>query len=462
MRVSPGVPGVLLAACLLAACGRSTQAAEASASTEKSEKVAPKPQVLFGGMSEKAPAEPAKPKGLPVQLPPNRDPALLAATQAFEHGDLAAARLGLMALGEDLDCELLRARLAAAQGDEIDSVRRLEAVRSAHPDQARFYATAAEIHAAAGRLKSAEEEVRKGLETSGPCADLSRARGVLALARPGGARVGLNHLLDARTADPDLPFVNAPLAEAHLLLGRQAMADKADLDAVGHARASLLCKPGDREARLLLADALTAVGQFDEALVLYETLLSEGAEMKDALARAYKQAGTAALLEGKRDLAVERALRARELGLPEDELGFGATLMEEEAQRVLADGTAALEKGEVEHGKELCERALRLDPDSIPAKHFLASAQFRLGAHAEAARLWREVLDTAHAEQIELPDPVHLNLARALYLEGRTDEVRTLLEAELQRDPEGKWAAATRELLERLDEEQQHAKSESR
>jgi len=458
----PSISGVLLAVCLLSACERSTHAAEASASTAKTEKPAAKPSVLFGSTPEKTQPEPPKAKGLPPQLPPNRAPAVLAATQALEHGDLDAARLGLMGLGDDLDCELLRARLASAEGDEIGAVRRLEAARVAHPDQGRFYATAAEIHAAAGRLKSAEEEVRKGLETCGPSADLSRARGVIAVARPGGARVGLNHLLDARTADPDLPFVNAPLAEAHLLLGRQAMADKAEADAVGHARAALLCKPGDREARLLLADALTAVGQFDEALVLYETLLSEGAEMKDALARAYKQGGTAALLAGKRDLAVERTLRARELGLPEDELGFGATLLSEEAQHALADGTAALEKGDLQQGKELCERALRLDPDSIPAKHFLASAQFRLGAHAEAARLWREVLDTAHAEQIELPDPVHLNLARALYLEGRTDEVRTLLQGELERDPDGKWAAATRELLERLDEEQQHAKSESR
>jgi tetratricopeptide (TPR) repeat protein len=329
-------------------------------------------------------------------------------------------------------------------------VRRLESVRDAHPDQARFYATAAEIHAAAGRLKSAEEEIHTGLERCGPLPELSRARGVLALARPGGARVGLNHLLDARTAEPDLPFVDGPLAEAHLLLGRQAMADKAELDAVGHARAALLCRPGDRDARMLLADALTAVGQFEEALVLYESLLSDGEPLNDALARAYKQAGTAALLEGKRELAVERALRARELGLPEEELGFGSTLLAEEAQKVLGEGTAALEKGDLEQGRARCERALRLDPRSLPAKHFLASAQFRLGAHAEAARLWREVLDVARAEELELPDPVHLNLARALYLEGRTDEVQSLLEGELARDPKGPWSDATRELLARL------------
>jgi tetratricopeptide (TPR) repeat protein len=446
---------------LLSACERSSQAAEAGSSPDQAQiQPKPKPPPLFGP-AKAAPAPEPEPKGLPPQLPRNREPAVLAAGAALERGDLDAARVGLMALGEDLDCELLRARLAAAEGDEIGAVRRLEAVRTAHPEQARFYATAAEIHSAAGRLKSAEEEVRKGLELCGPRPELSRARGVLALARPGGARVGLNHLLDARTADPELPFVDGPLAEAHLLLGRQAMADKTELDAVGHARAALLCRPGDVEARMLLADALTAVGQFEEALVLYETLLSEGAELKDALARAYKQAGTAALLENQRDLAIERALRARELGLPEAELGFGATLLEEESQRVLAEGTAALEQGEVERGKELCARALRLDPRSLPAKHFLASAQFRLGSHAEAALLWREVLDVARAEELELPDPVHLNLARALYLAGRTDEVRTLLQSELERDPQGQWAAATRELLERLEDEQ-HARHEGR
>lgn len=444
MRISI-VLGASFALGLLGACERSTEATAPVAADAAPEK--PRP---LDDSDLPPPAEPPKPAGLPPQLPPNRDAAVLAATSALARGDLDAARLGSMSLGDDLDSELLRARLAAAEGDEIGAVRRLEAVRLTHPDQARFYATAAEIHAAAGRLKSAEEEIHVGLERCGPRPELSRARGVLALARPGGARVGLNHLLDARKAEPDLPFVEGPLAEAHLLLGRQAMADKAELDAVGHARAALLCRPGEREARLLLADALTAVGQFEESLVVYETLLSEGEPLKDALARAYKQGGTAALLEGRRELALDRALRARELGLPEDELGFGATLLAEESERVLAEGTAALEAGELEQGRELCERALRLDPRSLPAKHFLASAQFRLGAHAEAARLWREVLDQARAEELELPDPVHLNLARALYLEGRTDEVRSLLQGELDRDPEGPWSDATRELLARL------------
>jgi hypothetical protein len=46
---------------------------------------------------------------------------------------------------------------------------------------------------------------------------------------------------------------------------------------------------------------------------------------------------------------------------------------------------------------------------------------------------------------------VHLNLARALHKLGRTEELRTLLEDELARAPDGVWSADTRAMLERLE-----------
>jgi Flp pilus assembly protein TadD len=175
--------------------------------------------------------------------------------------------------------------------------------------------------------------------------------------------------------------------------------------------------------------------------------------VRATLAQTSKQAATAALVEGRRDAAVERTLRARELGMPESELGFGTTLLAEEAQRALEQGVEAFEAGDAARAEERFERALRLDPRSLAARNHLGVVLFRRGAYAAAAGHWRTLLDAARAEGLELPDPVHLNLARALYLDGRPDEVRALLSAELERDPDGPWADAARELLERLNAE---------
>jgi len=437
--------GALSTLVLLAACGDS-QGEVAASARERPTSPTPSRSAPLDATARAA-------KGLPAQRPRASTPGVVAATAALERLDLAAAGRELLALGEGLDIELLRARLAALEGDEVGAVRRLEELRADHGDQARFYATAGEIHAAAGRLGSAEEEIRAGLARCGPTPELSRARGVLALAREGGARVGLNHLLEARTADPGLPFLAPALVQAHLLLGRKAMADGALVDSIGHARAARLAGPEDPEVRLLLADALSTAGELAEALELYEGLLADGEPVRDTLALVCKQAATAALVEGRRDLAVERNLRARELGLPQEQLGFGATLLAEESEQALGAGIEAFERDDLEQAGEHFERALRLDSESLAARNHLAVVRFQSGDPREAARLWREVLERARAEGIELPEPVHLNLARALYLDGRTDEVRQLLNDELARDPDGPWAEAARELLARLDEE---------
>jgi len=447
MGLSPSAAaGALAALAWLAGCDGAAH--EDGASAPSSGAPAPRER-----SSSSAPLDAAQraAKGFPLQEPRSSEPGVLAATAALECMDLAAANRALLALGDGFDAQLLRARLAAAEGDAVGAVRHIEALRQEHAGQARLYATAAEIHAQAGRLRSAEEEIREGLERCGPTPELSLARGVLALARPGGARVALNHLLEAHAGDPRLPFLGAPLAQAHLLLGRQALAEESLVDAIGHARAALAAQPGEVDARLLLGDALAAAGELGEALEVYEALLAAGEPVRDTLAWTCKQAATAALLEGQRELAVARNLRARELGLAQSELGFGATLLAEESQRALAQGVEAFERGEREAAGEHFARALELDPGSLAARNHLAIVLFQRGEHAEAARYWREVLDLARSEGIELPDPVHLNLARALFLEGRTDEVRQLLERELARDPQGPWAEATRELLARLD-----------
>jgi tetratricopeptide (TPR) repeat protein len=395
-----------------------------------------------------APAAAARPAraALPAQLPWGGGAALAQAVEALESGDLPAARAALAAVGEEsaLDRGLLTARLRALEGDDVGAVAEIEAARARYPDQARVYATAAELHAVAGRLESAEDEVRAGLLAAGPTPDLTRARGVLALSRPGGAGTALEHLLAARAAAPGLAFCDGPLAQAHVLLGRGALAEERVLEALGHAQAALSSRSGDPDALELFAEAQTQSGDYDGAIATYEVLFAGGHDVGPVLAVTCQRGSTAALLGGQRRLALERALRARELGLSDGELGFSLTLISDEAERALDRGVELLEKGSVDAARVAFELAVRCLPRSAEAHHHLAVALLSLGDAGAAAEHWRAVLTIAAEDGLELPEPVHILLSRALSAASRPDEARAELEGYLAASPDGRWAAETR------------------
>ncbi|MBL8801165.1 MAG: tetratricopeptide repeat protein [Planctomycetes bacterium] len=395
------------------------------------------------------PVAPAPPATVP-QLPRPTDPLYRSIASAIERGDNAQARRDLLKLAPGLHASLLNARLLALEGDAIGAVREIEAAREKHPGQAAVYAAAAEIHAAGARLTSAEDELREGLALAGECAELWRARGVLALCREGGASIGLAHLLRARQLEPELEFSTHVLAEAHRLLGAAALGAKDPLQAAASARAALALEPDEHDALQLLADALAAQGDFDGALEQYERLLARGAEVRAACLLMYTRGATAALIQGRREVALARCLRARELGASDEELGFGAELLRAEVDKHIDAGLAAYERGEHEQAVECFDKALRVDPQSLEALNHHAVASFRLARYEAAANGWRKVLELAQRTQVELPEPTHLNLARALYQLDRKDEVRTLLEGWLAAHPHSEHAAATRQMLARL------------
>jgi tetratricopeptide (TPR) repeat protein len=394
-----------------------------------------------------APASPEAP-GRPVQPPQlarSEHDAVQNAIRALEEGDLPEANRSILEIPQSggLDRVLLRARLRALEGDAVGAVRAVESARTDWPDQGRVYATAAEIHAAAGRIESATDEVRRGLEAAGPTPALSRARGVLSLSRQGGADLGLEHLLEARRADPELPFCDRALSQAHVLLGRKAMAADRPLEALGHAKAAQLALAEDVEARELAAEALEAGGDFDGALAAYEALLADGVDVRATLAVTAQRGSTAALLASDRALALERALRARELGLSAGELGFGTTLIEQETDAAIDTGIAHFAAEELDQARAAFELALRCTPDSLEAHNHLAVTLYRAEDPSGAARHWRAVVQVAEREDLELPEPVHLHLARALRDDGREGEARKVLEGYLAARPDGRWASDT-------------------
>ncbi|MBI5435486.1 MAG: tetratricopeptide repeat protein [Planctomycetes bacterium] len=383
---------------------------------------------------------------------PVRDERLLALADAFERGELTAADTGLLALPErgGLEGELLRARLASARGDDVAAVRVLEAAKLAHPRDARVQATAAELFVLAGRMQTAEDEIRAGLAIEPLSPDLRRARGVVLISKPGGAEAGLAHLLAARAADPNVPYLHRALAEAHRLAATKALSEQDPARALQHVSAALLEVSDQPDALLLGADAHMLLKHFDQALAVYERLLKDGLDVGAELAQSSKTAATAALLEKNRPLALERFLRARELGLGGEALGFGATMLADEAKAKLEVGWKAFDAGDLAGAESAFRDALRFDPSSLDARRALGAALYSREDVEGAAAQWRLVLETACARQLELSEPVYLDLARALHRLQRIDELRQLLEEELAARPDGPGAVEAREMLARL------------
>lgn len=451
-----------LAALLVAACGDSPASGggrSASAPLPPSPAAArnePAPEPPSAGLAAgtdakaKSNASGAAGKTAP-QLARPADPRYRSVAAAIEAGDAARARREWLALPPGLHAQLLNARLLALEGDAIGCVREIEAARASHPDQGAVYSTAAEIHAAAGRLASAEDEIREGLVVAGETPELLRARGVLSICREGGALKGLGHLLEAKRRAPDLEFMEQALVESYRLLGAAALSQSQPVEAAAFAREALAVRPGDPEMAQMLGDSLAAQGDFDGALAQYESVLAEGVDVRAALAMLSTRGATAALLESKRELAVARYLRARELGATDEELGFGAHVLSEEFESALRAGFVAYEAGEFGAAARRFEAALVVDPRSIEARNHLGVACFKLGEFERAAQAWRAVLAAAEREALELPEPVHLNLARALYQLDRRDELRTLLVEWLEAHESSEHADATREMLARLE-----------
>lgn len=364
-------------------------------------------------------------------------------------GREAAARL-MLALDPELglDYHLLRARWLAYEGELVESSREIEAARQAYPDQGRVYATAAEIHALGGRLETANNELKRGFETVGRTPELERASGLAALCSSRSVPQGWKVLTRLAALHPELPFLRAPLADAQLLMGRRALNGGDALLATACAQDGLEARPGDRELRELLAEAAVSRGEFAQATEIYEEFLLEGEDCAEHLAILHQRASTASLVLERRDRALAHAERARELGLSNEELGFSRTLLREEQ---VNRGLAAYGDLDYSLAAQHFERALELDPDFLEAHDHRGAALFRVGRYSEAALHFEASLAGLWERGSALPTPVHLNLARALVLAERGDEVQAILERYLEREPQGPYADETREMIARLE-----------
>jgi len=400
---------------------------------------------------------------LALRLPRSADPRVRGLREHIEFGRLEEARalsqeLGIIAEDGGVagsEALLLRARLAALEGQNIAAFRLLEAARKERPSDPDVYATCAEIYASADKLEAAWDEIRAGDAACGPAPELLRARGIVWISRQGGAEKGLSFLEDAARADPDLPFLSRALGQAHLLLGKQgAAAGKASV-ALAHARRAAAFDPDDVDVARFLGEALASAGDFDGAIATTASLIARGLPLGAELALLHKKAGMAALLRRERESAIDHFALARKLGLSDAELATGAMILEEEADAQVKRGIAAYEQDDLATSEASFRRALEIDADRIEARNHLGVVLFRRGNHAAAAECWEIVCRTAEQEGIVLPEPVHVNLAKARELAGDLTGARAALELYLVHDPDGEWAARTRAALAALPAKEQ-------
>jgi len=399
-------------------------------------------------------APPVDTTPLPARRARSADPRVVALRGALEFGDLGYVRehLADADLAPDEAVEL-RARAAAMAGRTVEALRLLEGQKRAAPADPASYAALAEIYGQAGKFETAWQELGEGDRAAGAQAELVRARGILWILREGGAQKGLELLERARRADPEIAFAQRALAQAHLLIARRhAQAEEFEL-ARAHVKHSLSFDARDVDALRLDADLAAAAGEFSAALATMEGLLARGEPLQGELALLHKKAAFGALLAKNRELALERFQKARALGLTDAELASGAELLAQEGARLAGEGLALYQAEKFDEARATFERALGFDPGEITALNWLATLDFKVRDYPRAAERWRAVLDVARAQGLELPEPVHLNLAKALKLAGRTPEALELLSAELARDPEGRWAAPTQALLKALRDE---------
>lgn len=403
------------------------------------------------GGTTSGPASGARGTDSPVEIRVQRieGEAITALRLSLEFGDLRDidARFDEVIPTLGVEGALLSARLWTLRGNDVESTSRIEFARAEAPDDPRVYATSAELNAASGRLETAREELRRGVELCGMSPELLRAQGIIELCRQGGAARGLDLIDWALEHDPELPFVDRPRGQGHLLLAKGAFSEGRKRAALQEVRLALSFDPEDADTKLFLVDALAANGDFPNAVLVLEDLNAHGADRLSELALMHKRAGLAELVLGHREAALEYFVKARAAGLEDDELGSAATMLRTEAEAAMEAGVTAFENRHLVEARENFERALHFDDSLLVVHSQLAVVLFNQREFLPAATHWRRVLDEAMENDIQLPDPIHIFLSKALFGAGEKDAARSVLTAYLEREPAGRWADDTRALL---------------
>ena len=374
---------------------------------------------------------------------------------AIDFGDLGAARALLEQYQEALgfEAELLFARLLTAEGADFDAQRAIERARRAAPDDVRVPGTASEMHSAHGRTQSALEEIKRAYELGGARPEIHRAHAAHLLSLPGRAKEGLRHLEQARELDPTLPFLDRATGQAHLLLAKERLASNDLNEAMKAVELAYQYDPEEFETRRLLSDVLVAQKRIEDALLVMKELHADGYPVLGELASLEKRAAFVKLLSDEREAALDLFCMARSHGLSLEELGSGAQMLLDAAMNAVSEGVHAYESGELELARDRFERAVELDPELLIAHNHLGVVCYQLEDDGGAVSHWRKVWEVALEEGLELPEPVEINLARAMLRSGAAEAAREVLQESLKAAPRGLHAESVQRYLDAISSE---------
>jgi len=391
------------------------------------------------------------------------DPRVEEIYRALEAGLPDAAWTLLNQHGASLGSEaaLLRARAFLVSGDALGALREMESARTQSPDNPRVDALEVEILVQLDRLQSGADKLVAAIAKFGDVACLERSKGLLYLRQPGQGVKGMQALERALELEPRLMFVGYPLAQARLLVGRELLGQQRFKEALSLIQKSRAYDPYDVNFRELEAEIQEASYHFEEALALYQELDEEGVYMGNESATQnlrrkrqllQKRYGTF-LAMNKRPMDAAKAYSAaRALGMSDGDLDYYAlSVVQEQAGKCIDSGVANYEAGRTTQAADLFRAALAIDPESIEARNHLGVSLFQEKDYRGAAELWDSVLQLAEKDFVELPSPVHLNLARAWRQCGEPERAMGALTRYLEREPEGEWAEESRNMLAALE-----------
>ena len=391
------------------------------------------------------------------------DPRVEEIYRALEAGLPDAAWTLLNQHGDALGAEasLLRGRAFLVSGDHLGALREMEGARTLSPNNPSVDALEVEILVQLDRLRSAAEKLTAAIQKYGEVASLERSRGLLYLRQPGQGVKGMQALEYALELEPRLMFVGFPLAQARLLVGRELLGQRRIDEALGLVEKARAYDPYNVDFRELQAELYEASYRFPEALAIYAELDSEsvyaGSEAQVATLllkrqQLQKRFGTYLSTQKKPLEAAKAYSAARALGISDEELGFYAiSVLGDQSRACIDSGLANLEAGRAGEAADHFRAALAIDPSSLEARNHLGVCLFQAGDFRGAAELWDQVLRTAEELPLELPDPVHLNLARAWRQCGEFERAMGALDRYLERDGAGEWAEETRNMLAALE-----------
>jgi tetratricopeptide (TPR) repeat protein len=191
-------------------------------------------------------------------------------------------------------------------------------------------------------------------------------------------------------------------------------------------------------AHLALGKALLRDGKVQEAV----TELQEATRLDPQGGDAHYQLGLALARAGRREEAAAEVQKGRELAAADDR--------SQNANLDIAEGRAALGRGEMDQAAAKFRHALKLQPDSADAQHYLGVALEKQGDTQGASEAYRKALDLNPGDlsarqgiktltNTDEDDPEQIKEYEGYIRESRFKEVEPLLAAYVQQRPKSSW-----------------------